>query len=107
MTLAYRAEYVKALGKDNVPPVLLPQEWLARHLDELPELVVDDSDPDRWQLLPHCTERTNAPGSLSDWQRVGRRLGVACAWRRAAVAGWPASMATKRRIVQGRKRSIG
>ena len=30
----------------------------------------------RWALLPHCTERTNAPASVADWQRVARRLGV-------------------------------
>jgi Fe-S oxidoreductase len=27
-------------------------------------------------LLPHCTERANAAGSLGDWQRVFRRLGL-------------------------------
>ena len=37
MTLAYRAEYVKALGPD-VPAIALPQEWLARRLDALPDL---------------------------------------------------------------------
>jgi FAD/FMN-containing dehydrogenase/Fe-S oxidoreductase len=74
MTLTYRAEYVKAIGQDLAPAVLLPQEWLARRLDELPELAAAESD--RWALLPHCTERTNAPASISDWQRVARRLGV-------------------------------
>ena len=43
MTLAYRAEYVKALGKDRAPTVALPQEWLARHLDRLPTLSVQAS----------------------------------------------------------------
>jgi Fe-S oxidoreductase len=74
MTLAYRAEYVKALGKDLAPAVSLPQEWLARHVDALPQF--DTSKPDRWAFLPHCTERTNAPRSVADWQRVARQLGV-------------------------------
>ncbi|MET0205479.1 MAG: FAD-linked oxidase C-terminal domain-containing protein, partial [Casimicrobiaceae bacterium] len=74
MTLTYRAEYVKSIGKDHSPPVLLPQEWLARHLADLPEIAVDEAH--RWALLPHCTERTNAPASVADWQRVARRLGV-------------------------------
>jgi len=26
--------------------------------------------------LPHCTERTNAPASVTDWPRVSLRLGV-------------------------------
>jgi len=74
MTLTYRAEYVKSIGKELSPAVSLPQEWLARHLGELPELDVDERH--RWALLPHCTERTNAPAAVSDWQRVARRLGV-------------------------------
>jgi Fe-S oxidoreductase len=74
MTLTYRAEYVKSIGEELSPAVLLPQEWLARHLGDLPELAVDEAH--RWALLPHCTERTNAPASVADWQRVARRLGV-------------------------------
>jgi Fe-S oxidoreductase len=74
MTLAYRAEYPKALGADAVPHVALPQEWLARRLDELPEL---RSEPRRtWKLLPHCTERTNAPAATSDWVKVARHFGL-------------------------------
>ncbi|UST55520.1 FAD-binding oxidoreductase [Comamonadaceae bacterium OTU4NAUVB1] len=75
MTLAYRAEYVKALGPDRVPAVLLPQEWLVERLDDLPTLAADASDP--WHLLPHCTERTNAPAATADWRRVAERLGIA------------------------------
>ena len=74
MTLAYRAEYVKALGKEAVPPVALPQEWLVQRLDDLPQLAVDGHPA--WTLLPHCTERTNAPAATSDWLKVGRHLGV-------------------------------
>ena len=74
MTLAYRAEYVKALG-DTVPRILLPQEWLAERLDELPPSTMAVTAT--WSLLPHCTERTNAPAATSDWVKVGKRLGVA------------------------------
>ena len=74
MTLAYRAEYTKALGEQHVPAVKLPQEWLASRIDTLPQIPVDDAN--EWALLPHCTERTNAPGSVTDWQRVALRLGV-------------------------------
>ena len=74
MTLTYRAEYAKTLGEQDAPSVALPQEWLARHIDSLPRIPADDTT--RWALLPHCTERTNAPGSLADWQTVLRRLGV-------------------------------
>ena len=33
--LTYRDEYCQRLGAEQVPTVLLLQEWLSRHLDEL------------------------------------------------------------------------
>jgi Fe-S oxidoreductase len=74
MTLTYRSEY-KALGADSVPKVQLVQEWLAQRLDDLPK---QPGPPEQgsYLLLPHCTERTNAAGSLGDWQRVFRRFGL-------------------------------
>ncbi len=74
MTLAYRAEYVKALGKERVPKVALAQEWLASRIDRLPSLGVEPSST--WHLLPHCTERTNAPAATAEWAKVASRLGV-------------------------------
>lgn len=74
MTLTYRSEYVKTLGTDEVPKVLLLQEWLAQRLDMLPQLPLQ-TGPD-WLLMPHCTERTNAPVAVDDWTRVAERLGV-------------------------------
>ena len=73
MTLTYRAEYAKALGA-RAPEVLLLQEWLARHLDEMPRIAPVDTTP--WALLPHCTERTNAGESLTEWKRVASRFGI-------------------------------
>ncbi|MCY1545914.1 hypothetical protein D9M68_818800 [compost metagenome] len=29
-----------------------------------------------YQLLAHCTEKTNAPASITQWQRVFERLGL-------------------------------
>jgi FAD/FMN-containing dehydrogenase/Fe-S oxidoreductase len=74
MTLVYRSEY-KALGADAMPKVQLVQEWLAGHLDELPQ-PSGSPDPASYILLPHCTEWTNAVGSPGDWQRVFRRFGL-------------------------------
>jgi Fe-S oxidoreductase len=74
MTLTYRAEYVRALGQEAVPRILLPQEWLAERLDELPDW--SRVSVTRWSLLPHCTERTNAPAATADWVKVGKRLGA-------------------------------
>ena len=75
MTLTYRAEYVKGIGKELAPTVALPQEWLARHVDALPALAADATGP--WFLLPHCTEKTNAPAATSDSHvRVERPAGI-------------------------------
>jgi Fe-S oxidoreductase len=72
MTLAYRAEYAAALGKEQAPPVLLLQELLARRL------AAEPARPARseYRLLGHCTERTNAPESLRQWQLVFERFGL-------------------------------
>lgn len=74
MTLTYRSEYAKTLDTDEVPKVLLLQEWLAQNLDMLPRLPLQ-TGPD-WLLMPHCTERTNAPAAVSDWTMVAERLGL-------------------------------
>ncbi|MDQ1079345.1 FAD-binding and (Fe-S)-binding domain-containing protein [Pseudoroseomonas cervicalis] len=68
MTLTYRSEYKEFAP----PPVLLPQEFLARRLPLLPQLPPGEG----FALLPHCTERTNATASLQDWQAVFMRLGT-------------------------------
>ena len=74
MTLAYRTEYAKTLGADNAPNVMLIQEWLAARLETMPAF--DAATRSSWALLPHCTERTNAPAATAAWVDVGARLGV-------------------------------
>ena len=43
-------------------------------LADLPTLPSDGAPP--WLLLPHCTERTNAPRATTQWQAVCDRFGV-------------------------------
>jgi Fe-S oxidoreductase len=74
MTLTYRAEYVKALGDGAVPKVQLVQEWLVQHLDGLPK--VAGGAVRGFKLLPHCTEKTNAPAAVTDWSKVFAALGM-------------------------------
>lgn len=71
MTLAYRGEYKKVV--DNAPNVLLIQEWLATHTEHLQTQKSDT--PTTYQLLAHCTEKTNAASSIKDWQSVFTALG--------------------------------
>ncbi|WP_210397690.1 D-2-hydroxyglutarate dehydrogenase YdiJ [Motiliproteus sediminis] len=74
MTLTYRQEYTKVLTDMEPPKVQLLQEWLAgqqAHLEQL-ELQLADGD---FRLLSHCTERTNAPAAVTQWQQVFAALG--------------------------------
>ncbi|WP_136252962.1 D-2-hydroxyglutarate dehydrogenase YdiJ [Onishia niordana] len=75
MTLTYRQEYIKALGPDAVPEVLMLQEWLVSLGKRLKPRGVTLSDPG-FKLLAHCTEKTNAPGSPKAWQQVFASFGL-------------------------------
>uniref|UniRef100_UPI00258563D7 (Fe-S)-binding protein n=1 Tax=Pseudomonas sp. TaxID=306 RepID=UPI00258563D7 len=72
MTLVYRQEYPKVPGIARMPEVLLPQEWLLQVLPKEQKVVGDKV----YRLLGHCTEKTNAPASVSQWQQVFERLGL-------------------------------
>jgi Fe-S oxidoreductase len=58
-------------GAQDCPPVLLPQEWLLRVLPETRP--VTDAG---YRLLAHCTEKTNVPASVGQWQQVFARAGL-------------------------------
>lgn len=75
MTLTYRQEYVKTLGESNVPDVQLLPEWLVERAPTMapPNLALNDPG---YRLLAHCTEKTNAPGTLKAWQRVFAAFGL-------------------------------
>ncbi|RDB41893.1 FAD-binding oxidoreductase [Halomonas sp. DQ26W] len=79
MTLTYRQEYVKALGPQAIPEVLMLQEWLVAQGQRLvpPALAGQLSalDDPGYRLLSHCTESTNAPGSPKAWQQVFAAFG--------------------------------
>ncbi len=73
MTLVYRQEYAKLLGS-RTPRVQLIQEWLLEVLPQAEAGVAEDKPT--YQLLAHCTEKTNAPASVAQWQRVFERMGL-------------------------------
>ncbi|MGM0913965.1 MAG: FAD-binding and (Fe-S)-binding domain-containing protein [Pseudomonadota bacterium] len=75
MTLTYRQEYVKALGADAVPEVLMLQEWLVALLPTLVPRRLAATGPG-YRLLSHCTEQTNAPGSPKAWQQLFNAFGL-------------------------------
>ncbi|MBO9653389.1 MAG: FAD-binding oxidoreductase [Agrobacterium tumefaciens] len=71
MTLVYRQEY-KYLEGVTTPPIQLPQEWLT---EVLPARGGKNGTTE-FQLMPHCTEKTNAPDSTSQWQALFSRFGI-------------------------------
>nr|WP_294867538.1 FAD-binding and (Fe-S)-binding domain-containing protein [uncultured Pseudogulbenkiania sp.] len=85
MTLTYRSEYAKALGKENVPTVQLLQEWLAGQLERL--LPLKTGGGTTYTLLPHCTEKTNAPAAVGDWQKVFAAFGLTLETKAAGCCG--------------------
>ncbi|UVL38358.1 FAD-binding oxidoreductase [Pseudomonas sp. B21-040] len=72
MTLVYRQEYAKTLGSDQIPTVFLPQEWLAEVLPSSNAI----KETETYYFLPHCTEKTNEPGSIGLWQQIYARMGL-------------------------------
>ena len=76
MTLTYRGEYSKYLAEEALPEVKLIQEWLAEKQNILTAYQKKNSTTGTFTLLPHCTEKTNASSSVSQWQSVFERLGA-------------------------------
>lgn len=89
MTLVFRQEYRKTAGAQDCPEVMLPQEWLAQWLptwQATPEgaralaawRAADhvNAPPRGFKLAAHCTEKTNAPTSVSLWRRVFDAVGL-------------------------------
>lgn len=70
MTLVFRQEYRKVSGSSDCPEVMLPQEWL---LQALPR--IDMANESKFQLLAHCTEKTNVPTSATLWAQVFAKVG--------------------------------
>lgn len=82
MTLVYRQEYAKLLG-DAAPAVMLPQEWLLQIAPvpsasgESPALAGEAPAPRKdYRLLAHCTEKTNYPSAVTQWQHVFDKHGL-------------------------------
>ncbi|MBN8954305.1 MULTISPECIES: FAD-binding and (Fe-S)-binding domain-containing protein [unclassified Rhizobium] len=74
MTLTYRSEYAALPSTRLGASVLLLQEWLAANLDRLPSPRALPQE--RFTLLAHCTEKTNAPAALKQWSVLFGKLGI-------------------------------
>jgi Fe-S oxidoreductase len=85
MTLAFRSEYSAVPGKPLGADVALPQEWLANVLAEQP--LAKAIEGIRYTLMPHCTERTNAPAAIGQWKAVFAQLGIELAVAETGCCG--------------------
>ncbi|MCB6184639.1 FAD-binding oxidoreductase [Leeia sp. TBRC 13508] len=72
MSLTYRSEYQKSGLNVVAPNVMLLQERLVKDINKWPDKVPEQM----LQLLPHCSERTNAAATLPMWQTIFARFGV-------------------------------
>ncbi|SHM65055.1 D-2-hydroxyglutarate dehydrogenase YdiJ [Roseibium suaedae] len=77
MTLAFRSEYAAQPRTTLKSRVLLPQEWLAGHLDRLSTTPLADGKS--YKLMTHCTERTNAASAMKEWQSIFAAQGITLA----------------------------
>jgi FAD/FMN-containing dehydrogenase/Fe-S oxidoreductase len=78
--LTYRDEYCQRLGADQVPQVLLLQEWLTNHLHQvkLPKVIlnIQNNTQQSVSLLGHCSENALVTGSLESWRTIFAQFGV-------------------------------
>lgn len=72
MTLTYRGEYQTLDNKDQANVALL-QEFLVERLDWVKQQATSFK-PNQATFLGHCTEKTNAPASSTQWRDVFEAL---------------------------------
>ena len=74
--LTYRDEYCQRLGTDQVPKVLLLQEWLSHHLDEVKLPKTQNPTKLHVSLLGHCSENALVTMSLDVWRTIFAKFSV-------------------------------
>jgi FAD/FMN-containing dehydrogenase/Fe-S oxidoreductase len=75
LVFAYRDEYVKALGEENVRfNVSLLSEWLFQQMDKI-ETTTLNSQMD-YTLLTHCTEKSMLANVSNHWTQLFDKFGI-------------------------------
>ncbi|MCA8310422.1 FAD-binding oxidoreductase [Burkholderia sp. AU28942] len=100
MMLTYRQEYLKVTGLADVPKVALPQEWLVDALPETGAGAGVGAPSATYRLLPHCTERTNAPDSGKQWAQVFARRGLRLTLQETGCCGMSGTYGHEARNLQ-------
>ena len=108
MTLVYRQEYAKLLGS-AAPTVMLPQEWLLKvatpaDAARATSSALPEKHPKKvYRLLAHCTEKTNYPSAVSQWQSVFERHGLSLSVTPSGCCGMSGTYGHETRNVQTSK----
>ena len=84
ITLSYRDEYLEIINSsEELPRVQLLQEFLTTQLERLPKINNNNHNScylaenhNSYYLLGHCTEKTLALASMSQWQQVFQAMGL-------------------------------
>ena len=78
LVLTYRDEYLHILGEKELPfKVMLPQEFLVLNSAKHIKYALAETDKlQNYQLLGHCTEKTDAQLSQKQWQEVFEKFGL-------------------------------
>ena len=87
--LTYRDEYLKILGENELPfKVLLPQEFLVMNCAKHSNYRADHTEKLKdYQLLGHCTEKTDAQLSQEQWKEVFEKFGLSLTLTPAGCCG--------------------
>ena len=76
VVLTYRDEYLEILGVDRLSfEVMLPQEFLISKFKNFRNFSISKKQKD-YQLLGHCTEKTDALLSQEQWKDLFRSFGL-------------------------------
>lgn len=101
MTLTYQGEYPKYVEKGQVPEVLLIQDWLKNTLDRLS---IPETEAQNFTLMPHCTESTNASGSLNHWKKIFEAFGQDLSIENVGCCGMSGTFGHEARNLETSKR---
>ena len=105
MTLVYRDEYKKSLGKDVRFKVKMIQEWLSEKLPSLPTMrqLIDRE----FNLFNHCTEKSLSPIASDQWLKVFEHFGIKTKIAKVGCCGMSGSFGHESKHVETSKQIYG
>ena len=105
MTLVYRDEYKKTLGKDVRFKVKMIQEWLSERLSSLPTMnqLIDRE----FNLFNHCTEKSLSPVASDQWLQVFGHFGIKTKVAKVGCCGMSGSFGHESKNVETSKQIYG